>query len=108
MCSSATGLSQDESPGTVKIPWDFVVDSEKFDSAIAAKNLKVPSLHLLGLTDTVAPPDSIRMVYKNCDTKIARLVELPNTPHDFKNYPEELEKVSLVLIGFLEEHLSVA
>lgn len=95
-------MSRDGS--NVRIPYSFIVDSNKFDTLSYVRELHCPFLAILGLADNVVDPGDTRKIFQTAKEP-KELVEIAGMGHDYKQSPQLIKKVNENILHFLEKYL---
>lgn len=90
--------------GEVKIPYDFVIDTEKYGAASAIKKIKSPVLIILGNKDDTVFPDDTKKVFNNANNP-KELFEIEGMNHDYKKNPEQIKVVNRKVLGFFKKYV---
>ncbi len=90
--------------GTLKLPYDYLLDAKRYVAAEFARKIKVPKLIILGTMDANVPNSETRQIY-NESVEPKELWEVEGMDHYYKRNPEMLEKVTKKCADFIEKHI---
>lgn len=90
--------------GYRKISYEFVEDAKEFDAEKSASHLSQPKLIILGTVDTVVYPHITERIHETAHEP-KELFVIEGMDHDYKKYPDQVEKVNKKIIAFLTENL---
>jgi len=90
----------------IKIPYDFVKDSRKWNAAEFIKDVQVPVLIILGKKDDVVPPGITRELFQAANEP-KELMELDDMPHDYKEQVNFMDMINKISGEFFLKHLLI-
>ena len=88
----------------IKIPFSFIVDANKFNALDFVSRVHCPIAIVLGLSDDVVSPNDTRNIFQIANEP-KELIEIEGVGHDYKKYPDLIEKVNEKVLGFLRGYL---
>lgn len=86
--------------GFAPLSYDFVLDSQDYSAATAAKNLTCPSMLILGSKDELVKPEFSLKIYEQLPPNHAHLVTIYNLSHYYKKYPDQIQAVNYHVLRF--------
>ncbi len=90
--------------GPIKIPYEVVLDDEKFDPVKDIALIKCPLLVVLGLEDDTVLPKDTRAIYEAANEP-KKMIEIKGMNHDYKKYPDQVALVNREVVKFFTENL---
>lgn len=91
--------------GIVRLPWEFVEDSDQFDALNYVQELTVPTAIMIGTEDLDVKPENTMLLYEAATNCPKELIKLDGFTHDFKNHPDQLRLVVDRTIQFFRKTL---
>jgi len=100
------GFFEDESSryGKYKIPYDFVVDSRKWDALGFIGRMHQSLLVIVGSEDDNVLPSDTKKLFEAAPGQKA-LIEIEHMGHDYKKFPEKISEVNSHIVDFLNRSL---
>ena len=89
---------------TVKIPWEFLTDADKYNALQEVTKIKIPLLFILGTKDINVLPEETKALYEKANQP-KQLLEVKAMDHFYKNFPEKLSFVNNEIIKFYKQYL---
>ncbi len=84
-----------------KVPFSHLLDLEQYNTLKDIKNIHVPIFFIAGENDKLVTPEEVtRLLDQANDPK--NLVVVPNIGHDYRHNSEEIKKVNLEIIKYID------
>ena len=90
--------------GQIRIPYEYVVDSKKWNALESVKNIKILSLYIIGLADKNVFPENTRELFNKANDP-KELIEIEEMDHFYKKKPAQLKQVNESVLKFLNKYL---
>ena len=84
------------------VPLSFVKDAQKYDTLKKIKNLHTPILFVAGEKDHLCPPSKMQPMFDEANES-KKFVIVPDIGHDYRHFPEQVEKVNKVIMDYIKE-----
>lgn len=99
------GYLEKESNGkTVKIPYAYLEDANRYNALDEVAKIKSPILFILGTKDINVVPEETKKLYKKANEP-KKLFIVDGMDHYYKKYPELLSRVNKNILAFFKENL---
>ncbi|MEI7961228.1 MAG: prolyl oligopeptidase family serine peptidase, partial [archaeon] len=95
---------QSKRQGTIRIPYEFFKNRKTFDLEKILNVIKQPKLIIWGTIDTVVEPNETEKLFNMAKDPKEKLI-IEGMGHDYKKYPELIEKVNARVIEFFSKQL---
>lgn len=86
--------------GFAPLPYDFVLDSQDYSAAKAAKSLVCPSMVILGPRDELIKPEFSLKIYEQIPAHLAYQVIISDLSHYYKLHPDQIQAVNYHVLRF--------
>lgn len=90
--------------GHIKIPYEFVADSQKWNALDCISNIKAPSLYVVGKADKNVFPDNTKELFVKANEP-KQFVEIEGMDHFYKKVPDHVIKVNETVSKFFRKYL---
>jgi len=88
----------------VKVPYSNIEDTKKYNLLNEINMLHCPLLLIAGELDEVILPTDVEDIYKEANDP-KKYIVLQGIGHNYRNYPEQIERVNKEIIEFLQNKL---
>lgn len=87
--------------GRIRIPYEFVVDSQKWNALDCVSSIKAPSLYIVGKADQNVLPNNTKELFVKANEP-KKFVEIEGMDHFYKKVPEQVDQVNNAVLTFFE------
>jgi uncharacterized protein len=76
-----------------EVPFNHVLDSDKYDTVAAVKRISVPKIFITGELDDTVPAEDVEELFNNAN-EIKKFVNIPNIGHGYRRDENEISIVN--------------
>ena len=90
--------------GLKKFPFEFVIDSKKYNALHFIDKVTMPILFILGTADKQVTPRNTKEIFELANSP-KELIEIEGMNHHYQKVPEQLAKINVNVVDFFKKNI---